>query len=74
MTDSLKTVPAPPAGAIMGIDLGKYRCVVCYLADVSKFGFETIAGDASAAWIQLGALALIAALAAAAVLNRRLPD
>jgi len=37
-------------------------------------GFETIPGDASAAWIRLGALVLIAALAAAAVLNRRLPD
>jgi Ca-activated chloride channel family protein len=39
-----------------------------------NIGFETIAGDASAAWIRLGALVLIAALAAAAVLNRRLPD
>jgi Ca-activated chloride channel family protein len=39
-----------------------------------NIGFETIAGDASAAWIRLGALVLIAALAAAAVLNKRLPD
>jgi Ca-activated chloride channel family protein len=39
-----------------------------------NIGFETIAGDASAAWIRLGALVLIAALAAGAVLNRRLPD
>jgi Ca-activated chloride channel family protein len=39
-----------------------------------NIGFETIAGDASAAWIRLGALVLIAALAAAAVLNRSLPD
>jgi len=39
-----------------------------------NIGFETTAGDASAAWIRLGALTLIAALAAATVLNRRLPD
>ncbi|AGB20940.1 Mg-chelatase subunit ChlD [Mycobacterium sp. JS623] len=39
-----------------------------------NIGFETIAGDASAAWIRLGALVLIVALAAAAMLNRRLPD
>jgi Ca-activated chloride channel family protein len=39
-----------------------------------NIGFETIPGDASAAWIRLGALVLIAALAAAAVLNRSLPD
>jgi Ca-activated chloride channel homolog len=39
-----------------------------------NIGFEMIAGDASAAWIRLGALVLIAALAAAAVLNQRLPD
>ena len=37
-------------------------------------GYETIPGDASAAWIRLGALSLIAALLAAALLNRRLPD
>jgi Ca-activated chloride channel homolog len=37
-------------------------------------GYETMAGDASAAWIRLGALAFIAALVAAALLNRRLPD
>jgi Ca-activated chloride channel family protein len=37
-------------------------------------GYETIPGDASAAWIRLGALSLTAALLAAALLNRRLPD
>jgi Ca-activated chloride channel family protein len=37
-------------------------------------GFETVRGDASAAWIRLGAAFLIAALLAAALLNRRLPD
>jgi Ca-activated chloride channel family protein len=36
-------------------------------------GYETISGDASAAWIRLGALALIGALVAAVYLNRRLP-
>jgi Ca-activated chloride channel family protein len=37
-------------------------------------GYQTIPGDASAAWIRLGAVSLIAALLAAALLNRRLPD
>jgi Ca-activated chloride channel family protein len=37
-------------------------------------GYETVRGDASAAWIRLGAVLLIAALLAAALLNRRLPD
>jgi Ca-activated chloride channel family protein len=37
-------------------------------------GYETIPGDASAEWIRLGAFSLIAALMAAARLNRRLPD
>ncbi len=37
-------------------------------------GYETIPGDASAAWIRLGALCFTAALLAAALLNRRLPD
>ncbi len=36
-------------------------------------GYETIQGDASASWIRLGAVWLVAALLAAAVLNRRLP-
>jgi Ca-activated chloride channel family protein len=33
-----------------------------------------VPGDAGAAWTRLGAFALIAALLAAALLNRRLPD
>ncbi|MFG1933235.1 VWA domain-containing protein [Mycobacterium sp. NPDC048908] len=37
-------------------------------------GYQVVQGDASAGWIRLGALALIAALAAAALVNRRLPD
>src|ERR1700720_1947222 len=37
-------------------------------------GYETVPGDASAAWIRLGAVSLIAALLAAALLNRGLPD
>ncbi len=37
-------------------------------------GYETIQGDASASWIRLGALWLVAALLAATILNRRLPD
>ena len=37
-------------------------------------GYETVPGDASAAWIRLGAVSLAAALLAAALLNRRLPD
>jgi Ca-activated chloride channel homolog len=37
-------------------------------------GYQTIPGDASAAWIRLGALSLFGALLAAALLNRRLPD
>jgi Ca-activated chloride channel family protein len=40
----------------------------------SIIGYETVRGDASAAWIRLGAVLLIAALLAAALLNRRLPD
>jgi Ca-activated chloride channel homolog len=37
-------------------------------------GYQTVAGDASAAWIRLGALVFIVALGAAALLNQRLPD
>jgi Ca-activated chloride channel homolog len=37
-------------------------------------GYQTVPGDASAGWIRLGALVFIAALAAAALLNQRLPD
>ena len=37
-------------------------------------GYETVRGDASAAWIRLGAFVLIGALLAAVLLNRRLPD
>ena len=37
-------------------------------------GYQTIRGDASLAWIRLGAFVLIAALLAAVLLNRRLPD
>jgi Ca-activated chloride channel family protein len=37
-------------------------------------GYQTIPGDASAAWIRLGAFSLVAALLTAALLNRRLPD
>ena len=37
-------------------------------------GYEMIPGDASAAWIRLGALSRTAALLAAALLNRWLPD
>jgi Ca-activated chloride channel family protein len=37
-------------------------------------GYQMIPGDASAAWIRLGALSLIAALLAAALLNQRIPD
>lgn len=40
----------------------------------SIIGYETVRGDASAAWIRLGAFVLIAALLAAVLLNRRLPD
>ena len=39
-----------------------------------QIGYETIRGDASAAWIGLGALLLASSLAAAALINRRLPD
>jgi Ca-activated chloride channel homolog len=45
-----------------------------YAALQDIIGYETVRGDASASWIRLGAFALIAALLAAAVLNRRLPD
>jgi Ca-activated chloride channel family protein len=40
----------------------------------SIIGYQSVPGDASAGWIRLGAFALIAALLAAALLNRRLPD
>jgi Ca-activated chloride channel family protein len=39
----------------------------------SIIGYETVSGDASAAWIRLGAFVLITALLSAAVLDRRLP-
>jgi Ca-activated chloride channel family protein len=39
-----------------------------------QIGYEVIKGDASAAWIGLGALLLAASLAAAPLINRRLPD
>jgi Ca-activated chloride channel family protein len=45
-----------------------------YASLQDNIGYQTVPGDASAAWIRLGALMLIAALLAAAVLNRRLPD
>jgi Ca-activated chloride channel family protein len=45
-----------------------------YAALQRTIGYQTVAGDASAAWIRLGALAFLAALLAAALLNRRLPD
>jgi Ca-activated chloride channel family protein len=45
-----------------------------YASLQSIIGYETVRGDASAAWIRLGAVLLIAALLAAALLNRRLPD
>jgi len=37
-------------------------------------GFETVRGDASAPWIRLGAFCLIAALLAAVLVHRPLPD
>lgn len=40
----------------------------------SIIGYETVRGDASAAWIRLGAFAIIAALLTATLLNRRLPE
>ncbi|QLL06297.1 VWA domain-containing protein [Mycobacterium vicinigordonae] len=45
-----------------------------YAALQQQIGYETIKGDASAAWIGLGVVLLAASLAAAALLNRRLPD
>lgn len=38
-----------------------------------QIGYQVIQGDASAAWIALGALALALSVAAGIVLNRRLP-
>ena len=52
--------------------LDQLNSVYSTLQDI--IGYETIQGDASAAWIRLGTVALIAALLAAVVLNRRLPD
>lgn len=40
----------------------------------SIIGYETVRGDASVAWIRLGAFAIISALLTATLLNRRLPD
>jgi Ca-activated chloride channel homolog len=39
-----------------------------------EIGYETIRGDASAAWIRLGTLALAAAVFAGVLINRRLPS
>jgi Ca-activated chloride channel family protein len=53
-------------------NLDQLNSVYSTLQDV--IGYETIQGDASAVCIRLGAVALIAALLSAALLNRRLPD
>ncbi|GAC1651730.1 MAG: VWA domain-containing protein [Mycobacterium sp.] len=45
-----------------------------YAALQRTIGYQTVSGDASAAWIRLGALVFVGALLAAALLNRRLPD
>lgn len=45
-----------------------------YVSLQNIIGYQTVAGDASAAWIRLGALVFVGALLAAAMLNRRLPD
>ncbi len=44
-----------------------------YAALQRVIGYQTVPGDASAPWIRLGTLTLIAALAAAVYVNRRLP-
>jgi Ca-activated chloride channel family protein len=38
-----------------------------------QIGYETVRGDASAAWMLLGAVVLAGAVLAGLVLNRRLP-
>jgi Ca-activated chloride channel family protein len=40
----------------------------------SIIGYQTVPGDASAAWIRLGVLSLISALLAAVLVERRLPE
>ena len=52
--------------------LGQLNSVYSTLQSI--IGYESVRGDASAAWIRLGAACLIAALLAAALLNRRLPQ
>ena len=39
-----------------------------------QIGYETIRGDASDGWMRLGAVALVAAVAAGLLINRRLPS
>ncbi len=39
-----------------------------------QIGFETIRGDASAAWLRLGVAALVAAVLASLVIGRPLPS
>ncbi len=58
--------------AFHAANLDQLNSVYSALQDV--IGYQTIRGDAAAAWIRVGAMTLIAALLAAALLNRRLLD
>lgn len=71
--DSLRKIADLSGGrAFQARSLGQLKST--YAALQQQIGYETIKGDASAAWIGLGALLMTAALAAAAWINRELPD
>jgi Ca-activated chloride channel homolog len=58
--------------AFHAANLDQLNSVYSTLQEV--IGYQTIRADAAAAWIKVGVLTLIAALLAAALLNRRLPS
>jgi Ca-activated chloride channel family protein len=58
--------------AFRAANLDQLNNVYSTLQDV--IGYQTIRGDASAGWIRLGAILLVAALLSAVRVNRRLPD
>lgn len=70
---TLQTISEISGGqAFHAASLDQLNSVYATLQNI--IGYQTVRGDASAAWIRLGAFVLIAALLAAVLLNRRLPD
>ena len=70
---TLQTISEISGGqAFHAASLDQLNSVYATLQNI--IGYQTVRGDASAAWIRLGAFVLVAALLAAVLLNRRLPD